>query len=46
MDKDILLLIIWSANAGLLVANLAWMIVSDISFRKRHKRLQEQIDKL
>ena len=41
MEKIVFLL-----NIVALSANLVWMIYADIAFRKRHKRLQEQIDKL
>ena len=46
MDKSTVLIIIWSLNLGLLIANLAWMIFTEISFQKRVKRIQEQLDQL
>ena len=35
-----------SLNIVVLSANLVWMIYADIAFRKRHKKLQKQLDKL
>lgn len=46
MNKDTVLMILWSINLGALMANLVWMIVTEISFQKRIKGIKDQIDKL
>ena len=46
MNKDTVLMILWSLNLGALMANLVWMIVTEISFQKRIKGIKDQIDKL
>ena len=46
MNKDVVLIALWSLNIGLLIANLVWMIVTEISFQKRVKKIQKQLNKL
>ena len=46
MNKDVVLIAIWSLNLVLLIANLVWMIVTEISFQKRCKKIQEQLNQL
>ena len=46
MNKDVVLIALWSLNLGLMIANLAWMIVTEISFQKRVKKIQEQLNQL
>ena len=46
MNKDVVLIALWSLNLGLLIANLVWNIVTDISFQKMVKKIQKQLNKL
>ena len=46
MNKDTVLMILWSLNLGALLVNFVWMIVMEISFQKRIKVIKDQIDKL
>ena len=44
MDKYIIA--IYSLTLGMLITNFVWMVITDKSFRERHKRIQEQLDRL
>ena len=43
MNEDVVLIALWSLNLGLLIANLVWMIVIEISFQKRVKKILNEL---